>query len=512
MSILNKFKLSSVHVIPLSFLGAILIGTLLLALPVSSAAGTWTPLVDSLFTATTSVCVTGIVVVDTYSYWSLFGQTVILLLIQIGGLGVITVVSTLMLIAHKRFSLSERLMLRDAMNLDSIGGLLAFLSKVIRGTFLVELAGAFLYMFAFVPRFGLARGIRASVFNAVSAFCNAGMDILGPDSLIPYRSDPLVLTVTMALIVMGGLGYVVWFDVMGESFARRGKEAAKSDKELREDPLKKIPEITDDFSADAAKYGKDSTGKAGQHTDDFEAAPAEPEINSPKGPLFKHLTEHTKLVLTLTLILIAAGTAVILAAEYNNVGTIGELPLPLKLLNSLFESVTFRMAGFATLPQKSLTDVSCLAAYFMMFIGGSPIGTAGGVKTTTFYFYIMNITSYIRGQNSARVYKRSVSAEQMMKATAIVEVSMGTVLVLTLLLSATNPVGLTDALFEVMSACATVGLTRGVTPLLNTAGKLIIIAGMYLGRIGPISMALFFAGGRKEESPVHFPEGNFFIG
>ena len=512
MSILNKFKLSSVHVIPLSFLGAILIGTLLLALPVSSAAGTWTPLVDSLFTATTSVCVTGLVVVDTFSYWSLFGQAVILLLIQIGGLGVITVVSTLMLIAHKRFSLGDRLMLRDAMNLDSIGGLLAFLLKVIRGTLLAELAGAILYMFAFVPRFGISRGIWASVFNAVSAFCNAGIDILGPDSLIPYRNDPLVLTVTMALIIMGGLGYVVWFDVLGKSFAKQGKDAAQAVKESGEDPRKDFTEITDDFRTDAAQFGKDDTGKAGQHADAFETAAAEPEKSSPKGSMFKRLTEHSKLVLTISLVLIAAGTAVVFAAESNNAGTIGEFPLPLKLLNSLFQSVTFRTAGFATVPQKDLTDVSCLAAYFLMFIGGSPIGTAGGIKTTTFYFYIMNITSYIRGQNSAQVYKRSVSAGQMMKATAIVEVSMGTVLVLTLLLSATNPVGLTDALFEVMSACATVGLTRGVTPLLNTAGKLIIIAGMYLGRIGPISMALFFAGGRKEESPVHFPEGNFFIG
>ena len=274
---------------------------------------------------------------------------------------------------------------------------------------------------------------------------------------MPYRDDPLILAVTIMLIVTGGLGYVVWFDI--NSKIVRGEEK-------RSEPAQ----------------------------------------------IFKSLTEHTKLVLTMTLVLIFAGTAIILAAEYNNDQTLGALSFPLKLLNSLFESVTFRTAGFATISQKGLTDVTCLAGCILMFIGGSPIGTAGGIKTTTFYFYILNITSYIRGKNSAQVYKRSVSAAQMMKATAIVEVSMGTVLVLTMLLVATNPVGLVDGLFEVMSACATVGLTRGVTPLLNTAGKLIITLAMYLGRIGPISMALFLAGGIKEETAVRFPEGNFFIG
>ena len=211
---MKKFKLSSIHIIPLSFLATILIGTVLLSLPVSSASGSWTPFADSLFTAATSVCVTGLVVVDTFLYWSTFGQAVILVLIQIGGLGVITVVATLMLIANRHFSLNSRLMLKDALNLNSISGLLGFLSRVIRGTLAVELIGALLYMPAFIPRFGTSRGIWVSVFNAVSAFCNAGMDILGPDSLAPYRTDPLVLIVTMLLIVIGGIGYVVWIDVM----------------------------------------------------------------------------------------------------------------------------------------------------------------------------------------------------------------------------------------------------------------------------------------------------------
>lgn len=454
---LQKIKLSSVYLIPLSFLGAILIGTLFLVLPVSSAGGTWTPVADALFTATTSVCVTGLVTVDTYSYWSLFGHVVILVLIQIGGLGVITVISTMMLLTRKRFSLSERLLLRDALNLESLSDLLGFLAKLIRGTLAAEMIGAILYMITFVPRFGFAKGMWTSVFTAVSAFCNAGIDILGPDSLVPYRNNPLVLLVTMILIITGGLGYVVWFDF----------------------------------------YSKTKAGMKQSYS------PAQ---------ISKSFSEHTKLVLTLTCVLILIGTGVIFAAEYNNPQSLGEMSFPLKLLNSVFESVTLRTAGFAAISQKALTETSCLAAYFLMFIGGSPIGTAGGVKTTTFYLFVLNTATYIKGKNGAHAFKRSVSSEQMMKATAIVQVSMGTILALTMLLVSTNPIGIEDGLFEVISACATVGLTRGVTPTLNTAGKLIITLAMYLGRIGPITMAVFLAGGKKEEPDVHYSEGDFIIG
>ena len=434
---MKKIRLTSAHLIPLSFLAAILIGTVFLALPISSAAGNWTPFTDALFTATTSVCVTGLVVKDTYQYWSHFGQVVILVLIQVGGIGVITAVSTMMMLARKRFSLSERLMLRDAMNLENLNDLLGFLLKVIRGTLVVEMIGALLYMIAFIPGFGMAKGIWVSVFTAISAFCNAGIDVLGPDSLAPYQNNALVLIVTMALIIMGGLGYVVWQDIDSKvSFGRkRGLKPAQ---------------------------------------------------------VIRRFSEHTKLVLTLTGILIAAGTVFIFAAEFGNPETLGTMPIPQKILNSLFESVTFRTAGFATFSQAGLRDVSCLAAYLLMFIGGSPIGTAGGVKTTTFYLAILGFNSYVHGKNDAHAYK--------------------TVMVLTLLLVATNPVGIEDGLFEIVSACATVGLTRNLTPTLNTAGKLIVTVGMYLGRIGPISMAFFLTGGKKDESGVHYAEGNFYIG
>ncbi len=455
---MKKFKLSSIHLIPLSFLAAILIGSVLLALPVSSASGSWTPYADALFTATTSVCVTGLVVVDTYLYWSTFGQAVILLLIQIGGLGVITVVATLMLVANKKFSLSSRLTLRDALNLDSISGLLGFLSRIIRGTLIVEIIGALLYMPAFIPVFGTGRGIWVSVFNAVSAFCNAGIDILGPDSLAPYRTQPLVMIVTMMLIIVGGIGYVVWLDL-----SRKTVFGIKRSFNVKQ--------------------------------------------------IAKRLSEHTKLVLAITAALILSGAVLVFMAEHLNPDTIGGMPLSMKILNSLFESVTFRTAGFATFSQKGITDVTCVAAYLLMFIGGSPIGTAGGVKTTTFYFYLLNISSYVKGKHNAKVFNRSVSSEQLKKASVIVEVSMITVLILTLLLIATNPLDFKDGLFEIMSACATVGLTRDVTSTLNLAGKLIVTLAMYLGRIGPISMAIFLARGKGPKEPeAHYADGNFYIG
>ena len=455
---MKKFKLSSIHLIPLSFLAAILIGTLLLTLPVSSASGNWTPFENALFTATTSVCVTGLVVVDTFLYWSSFGQAVILLLIQIGGLGVITVVATLMLVTNKRFSLSSRLTLRDALNLDSISGLLGFLSRIIRGTLVVELIGALLYMTAFIPVYGTGRGIWVSVFNSISAFCNAGIDILGPDSLAPFRENPLVMTVTMLLIIVGGIGYVVWVDVSRKTvFGIRHSYSIKQ--------------------------------------------------------IVKRLSEHTKLVLAITVTLILSGAVIVFLAEHNNPDTIGNMSLPLKILNSLFESVTFRTAGFATFSQKGIRDFTCVAAYLLMFIGGSPIGTAGGVKTTTFYLYLLNISSYIRGQNRIKVFNRSISSTQMKKASVIVSVSVITVIVLTLLLIATNPIDIKDGLFEVMSACATVGLTRDITSTLNLTGKLLITLAMYLGRIGPISMAIFLARGKtSKEAEIKYADGNFYIG
>ena len=310
---------------------------------------------------------------------------------------------------------------------------------------------------AFIPEYGVGRGIWFSVFHSISAFCNAGIDIIGTRSLMDYKSNPLVMGTTMVLIIMGGLGYVVWFDI-----------------------------------SEKIRYGI-------RHR------------FTPK-QVVSRFNEHTKLVLTVTLVLIVSGAAFFLCAEYNNPGTIGELGFFDKVINAFFESVTLRTAGFCSFPQQNMTDLSCILSYFMMFIGGSPIGTAGGVKTVTMFLAFMNVYAYIRGDDQCIVFNRRVTEESMRKATVVVSVAAFTIVLLTVALIITNPVSVQDGLYEVISASATVGLSRGQTSYLNDWGRIIIIIAMYLGRIGPISLAIFFAGRHHHEGKCKYAEGDFFVG
>lgn len=452
----SPFKIKSAQIIPLGFLLMIFVGTLLLMLPFSSASGESAPFLTALFTATTSVCVTGLVVVDTYAYWSLFGQIIILILIQLGGLGIIAVYSSIMILAKKQISFSGRLLIRDAYNLNGVSGLVRFLVAVLKGTFAVEGIGACFYMVDFIPRFGL-KGIWYAFFTSISAFCNAGIDLLGPDSLIQYQSNTYILVVTMALIVLGGLGYVVWFDL---------------------------------------KLQAESTFQAKRGLRFF----------------YQRLNEHTKLVLMLTLVLIVSGAVIVGILEWNNDATIGTMSVGDKILNSIFQSVTFRTAGFAAVPQDGLTEATSIAGCIYMFIGGSPVGTAGGVKTVTLFLIIVNTFGFINNTEESVLYKRSVSKDLIRKASAIVSVSFFITFIFIVFLLATNNVGTTDAIYEVTSATATVGLSRALTPNLNDAGRIIIILAMYLGRIGPISMAVFFSTNHPEKMKVRQAEGKFIVG
>ncbi|SFC48417.1 TrkH family potassium uptake protein [Butyrivibrio sp. YAB3001] len=450
-------KLAPVQIIPLSFLITIVIGALLLTLPVASASGEGTSFLTALFTATTSVCVTGLVVVDTYAHWSFVGQLIILVLVQIGGLGMIAIASMLMVLIGKKFSLTDRMLLRDAFNLNSESRLLSFLVRVLKGTFLVEGIGALLYAIDFIPAFGIKKGLWCAIFNAVSAFCNAGMDVIGPNSMGDYRNNPLVMSVTMILIITGGIGFVVWFDVV---------EKIKEGYKKRFSPLL----------------------------------------------IINRFSEHTKLVLSFTLILLFGGMIIFTITEFNNSGTIGNMNLGEKLVNSLFESVTLRTAGFASYPQENLSYASCMVAYVLMFIGGSPIGTAGGIKTVTMFLLIMNLRTYVSHQNEKVIFGRRVSEDSMRKASAITFVGVVAVFILTILLLMLNPVPMEDALFEVVSACATVGLSRGLTSTLGIAGRIIIIIAMFLGRIGPISMVAFFSRDKMDSNKINYSEGIFYVG
>ncbi len=449
----KKFRLSSTHIILISFLAAILVGTVLLMLPISSASGKVASFEDALFTATTACCVTGLVVEPTVSYFSSFGHIVILLLIQIGGLGIITVMAGITVAVNKKMGLSDRYLLQDAFNLSSLSGVVGFLKKVLKGTFVIEGIGALLYMLVFVPKFGL-KGVWISVFTSVSAFCNAGIDIIADNSLCDYADNPIVILVTSALIILGGIGYIVWWDII---------------RVVKERKLK-------------------------------------------KGNWFRHITLHSKISLVSTVVLLFAGTLLFLALEYDNANTLGTLSFPQKLMAAFFQSVTTRTAGFAAIPQESFTNASAIVSLLLMFIGGSPVGTAGGIKTVTFTVLLATAVSAVKNKNDVTMFGRTLSREAVRKALAVCFTSFSIVFISSVLLCAATGASVLDVLYECVSACATVGLTRGITPTLGVLGKLIITATMYFGRVGPISLAIAFNVKKESQNIIKNPVEDISVG
>ena len=449
----KKFSLSTTQIIMLSFLIVILVGSLLLSLPISSANGKAVSYLDALFTATTATCVTGLVTLPTAASWSVFGQTVILVLIQVGGLGVITIMSALMILLHKRMGIGDRLLLQDAFNLNSLSGIVRFVKRVLLGTFLVEGVGALLYMMVFIPEFG-TRGIWISVFTSISAFCNAGIDIIAENSLASFATNPLINAVTGLLIVLGGIGYIVWWDIMG--------------------------------------LGNETTGR--------------------KHRRFRNLSLHSKIAITTTLILIFGGGILIFLFEYDNPLTIGDMSLFDKIQVSLFQSVTTRTAGFATVPQQNLTNASSILCLLLMFIGGSPVGTAGGIKTVTVAVLVASAMATIQNKQDVTMFHRNISKQAVKKAVAVTMMSFAIMFASTIMLSAVCDADALDVLFETVSATATVGLTRDLTPYLNNAGKIIIIGTMYLGRVGPISLALALNSGKKHQNIIKNPTEEISVG
>lgn len=449
----SRFTITTTHYILFSFLAAILVGSVLLTLPISSASGQATPFIDALFTATTATCVTGLVVVPTVTAWSLFGQIVILILIQIGGLGIITIMASITVFLHRRMGLADRLLLQDAFNLNTLSGLEAFVKKVIKGTLIIEGIGACIYMTVFVPQFGL-KGIWISIFTSISAFCNAGIDIVAENSLCDYALNPIINITTCLLIILGGLGYIVWWDLMRVSKLRRTR----------------------------------------------------------KSPFWRSLTLHSKIVISATAGLILVGGILILLFEYGNPNTIGGLSLLEKIEVALFQSVTTRTAGFATIPQENLSNASAIICLLLMFIGGSPVGTAGGIKTVTFVVLVASAFATIRNQKEVNLFGRALSKEAVSKAVAVTCMSFTIMFVSTILLSAVTNADALDILYETVSATATVGLTRNLTPILNIYGKLIIIATMYLGRVGPISLAVAFNFKREKKNIIKNPTEEISVG
>lgn len=440
---LLEFELNPPAILAVGFLSLIIIGAILLNLPISSKSGESIGAINAIFTASSAVCVTGLIVVNTAEYWSLFGQVVIIILIQIGGLGFMTMATSVALIMGKKIRLKERLVIREQLNQETMGGLVRLTKYVIFVTLLIEAIGALFLSFKFIPIYGIAKGIWFSIFHSISAFCNAGFDIIG-NSITPFVGDLWINIIISILIILGGLGFSIYIDLY------RNKK-------------------------------------------------------------FKYLSIQSKFVLSITAILLVVGTVILFLIEYNNPFTLKELSLSNKILASFFQSTVTRTAGFNSIDISSMIDSSAFLMIILMFIGGSPGSTAGGIKTTTFGTIVLTTISTIKGEKDVGVFNRRIGEDVINKSLAIIMIGLTWILIVSFILTITEKAVFLDLVFETTSAFATVGLTRGVTPSLSTVGKLLITVTMYIGRVGALTMAFAF-GHKRKHKKFREAEGNIIVG
>lgn len=471
---MKKHRLTTTRIIMLGFLLGALIGAVCLMLPLSARPGVRVRFLDALFVAMSSVCVTGLSTVNIGQTFSPFGQAVILLLIQFGGLGIVTFTTIVLLLFRRRITLSDRMLIQSAYNLDTLSGLVRLTLRILKATFVLEGLGALGYFLVFIPEYG-AVGIWYGIFHAVSAFCNAGIDLLGGNSFCAYVHNPVINITTIFLIIVSGLGFPVYWEVAGFSgfHLRRSRLVGRF----------------------------------------FSARTEASSFHSPSGrdSFPRKVKLHVRLVLTATLFLVVAGTILTLVFEYDNPDTLGLLDWPDKIMAACFQSVTLRTAGFATISQEHFRPASCLMYLALMFIGGSPAGTAGGVKTVTIVLLFASMFANIRGKDDVTVMRRKIADETIRRCVAIVTFSFSTLIVLTTALLFIQQSGFLDTLYEMTSAIATVGLSRGLTGSLVPAGKLLVCLTMYLGRIGPITLALAFNSRRPAEA-FSCAQGKVIIG
>jgi len=441
-------KMHPTQVLVLGFLSLIAIGTILLNLPIASRSGESVGFVNALFTATSAVCVTGLVVVDTLTHWSTFGHIVILLLIQIGGLGFMTLGTLFAFIVGKKIFLKERMLMKESLNQFSVSGVVRLTKYILIMTFIIEGIGAVLLSTVFIPEHGLLKGIWYSIFHSISAFCNAGFSIIGNfQSLTPYVNNPIMTMTVVMLVVLGGIGFVVILEVLEK----------KS---------------------------------------------------------FKKFSLHTKLALTMTAALLILGFLAMISLEFNNPATMGDLPWHGKILSAIFHSVTPRTAGFNTLPMGSMTVAALFITMVFMFIGGSSAGTAGGVKVTTVGLVIAGVASEIKGKNDIEAFEKRIPLHQIIRAIAIIGLSLGVVILVIMVLSITEQnASFLEVMFEAISAFGTVGLSLGITTELSVIGKIVVAITMFFGRVGPLTIFLALAQRRqKNMGTLRYPEEKIIIG
>lgn len=443
----RAIRLLPTQVLVLGFASMIIIGALLLSLPVASSTGESIGFLNALFEATSAVCVTGLMVVDTADDLSLFGQLVIITLIQIGGLGFMTMATMVFLLLGKRITLRERVMIQEALNESKLQGVVRLTRNIVGMTFLIEGIGALILALRFVPMYGWTKGLYFSIFHAISAFCNAGFDLMGGyRNFTGFTDDFIVNFAMMGLIICGGLGFSVLLDIC-------------------------------------------------------------------RNRRFKKWSLHTKVVVCVTAALIGAGALFFFIVEFNNPATLGSQNWKGKVLGALFQSVTARTAGFYTIDQDSLTDASKFMTIILMFIGASPAGTGGGIKTTTASVILLAVLNVIRGRHDVEVFGRRISYAIVNRALAITVISFIMLVSITMVLSLVEPYEFVDVLFETASALGTVGLATFNNADLSGISKMFIIMTMFAGRVGPLTLTLALAKRMAGDTGnVKYPEGKLMVG
>jgi len=446
---LSQWRLTPYQILTLGFAALIVVGAILLSLPIASQTGERTAFLDALFTATSAVCVTGLVIHDTGTHYSYFGQTVILVLIQAGGLGIMTMSTLFALLVGKKIRLKERLLMQEALNQMTVAGVVRLTVYIIKITLLIEFIGGTLLALFWFPELGW-QGVYFGYWHAVSAFCNAGFDLFGSvsgpfSSLTAYADHIAVNVLICGLIFLGGIGFPVLHDIW----------SSRS---------------------------------------------------------FQEFSLHSKIVLVTSALLIASGACLIFIFEYANPNTLGPLPIQGKLLGSLFQSVTPRTAGYNTIDISKLYDGTLLLLIILMFVGASPSSAGGGIKTSTAAVLIIAIVAMIRGKQDAECYGRRIPKEYIYKAFSIMFISFMLVVAVTMALTITEQVSFLAILFEVTSAFGTVGLSTGITPFLTSAGKWWLIFMMFAGRVGPMTLALAIAMRTRSKAKIQYPDGKIIIG
>ena len=442
-------QMSATRVIALVFAAIIALGTLLLSLPVASRSGERCSVLDALFTATSATCVTGLTRFDTWSQFSGFGQVVVITLIQIGGLGFMSVATLIVFLLRRKVGLKQRMVMAQALSVNDMDSVVRLQKWVLVGSFSIEAVGALILTLRFLPQYGLGRALKWGVFHAISAFCNAGFDIFGEisssGSLVMFQSDPLVLLTLSALVILGGLGFLVWQDIV---LKRR----------------------------------------------------------------FRKMSVYSRLVLLGTAGLLLAGTAAVALTEWNNPNTLGGMSTADKLLNSFFQAVTLRTAGFFSFDQAAMTEGTKAMCILMMLVGGASGSTAGGIKIVTVMVLLLFLASRARGKNTVTVFKRTIPSAQVLDAMTITGIvtalAMGGAIFITL----TSPVSFIHGLYESASAIATVGITAGATGSLSVAAQIMIIIFMYFGRVGILTISLGFLMGSRAQERFRYAETNLLIG